>query len=152
MNFRAIVRADNFKEYPFSIHAENIEDAKRIVQDKLKLKYPELSVLSIRFEYHIDIKAPFKVGDKVKCVATKEQLDNLCIRDFNYKPNDVFTIARVFQLVSGESHYGVKIEGSSYIFDDFMFRKVEEPKVKEMTVKEIEEKLGYSIKVVKEKI
>lgn len=152
MNFRAMVRADNFKEYPFSIHAESIEDAKRIVQDKLKLKYPELSVISIHFECHVDMKAPFKVGDKVKCVATKEQLDNLHICNFSYKPNDVFTIARVFQLVSGESHYDVRIEGCPYIFDDFMFKKVEEPKVKEMTVKEIEEKLGYSIKVVKEKI
>lgn len=148
MNFKVMVRADNFREYLFNINAESIEDAKRIAQDRFKRKYPELSVLSIDFNCRVHIKAPFKVGDKVKCVATRKQLADISIREFGYKPNDVFIIERVFQRVDGESHYNVKIEGFGYIFDDFMFRKVEEPK--EMTVKEIETKLGYSIKVVKE--
>lgn len=148
-NFKAKVKANNFKEYPFSIHANNIEDAKRIIQGRLRNRYPELSIISINFEYHVEVEAPFKVGDKVKCVATEAELEEICISDFNYNPDDVFTIKNISKW-NGDDHYHLSIEGSSYIFDDFMFRKVEEPKVKEMTVKEIEEKLGYSIKVVKE--
>ena len=148
-NFKAKVRANNFKEYPFSIHANNIEDAKKIIQNKLNRKYPELSVISINFEYHVEVEAPFKVGDKVKCVATKAELEDIGIRIFDYHPDDVFTIKNISKW-GGDDHYHLSIEGSSYVFDDFMFRKVEEPKVKEMTIKEIEEKLGYSIKVVKE--
>lgn len=148
-NFKAKVKANNFREYPFSIHAESIEDAKRIVQDKLKLKYPELSIISIDFECQVDVEAPFKVGDKVKCVATKAELEKICIHYFKYSPDDIFTIENIYK-DNWNDHYDLSIEGTSYLFDDFMFRKVEEPKVKEMTVKEIEEKLGYSIKVVKE--
>ena len=148
-NYKAKVRANNFKEYSFSIHADNIEEATRIVQDRLKRSYPELSVISINFEYHVEVEAPFKVGDKVKCVATEAELGEICIRYFNYNPDDVFTVKNISKW-SGDDHYHLSIEGSAYVFDDFMFRKVEEPKVKEMTVKEIEEKLGYSIKVVKE--
>ena len=148
-NFKAKVKANNFKEYPFSIHAKNIEDAKRIIQGRLRDRYPELSIISIDFECHVEVEAPFKVGDKVKCVATKAELEEISIRYFNYNPDDVFTIKNISKW-DGSDHYNLLIEGSSYVFDDFMFRKVEEPKVKEMTVKEIEEKLGYSIKVVKE--
>ena len=148
-NFKAKVKANNFKEYPFSIHADNIEEATRIAQDKLKRSYPELSIISIDFECHVEVEAPFKVGDKVKCVATKAELEEISIRYFNYHPDDVFTIKRISKW-GCDDHYHLSIEGSSYVFDDFMFRKVEEPKVKEMTIKEIEEKLGYSIKVVKE--
>ena len=148
-NYKAKVRANNFKEYSFNIHADNIESATRMAQDRLKRKCPELSVISINFEYHVEVEAPFKVGDKVKCVATKAELEEICIRYFNYNPDDVFTIKNISKW-DGSDHYNLLIEGSSYVFDDFMFRKVEEPKVKEMTVKEIEEKLGYSIKVVKE--
>ena len=149
-NFKAKVKANNFKEYPFSIQANNIEDAKRIIQDRLSRKYPELSILSIDFECHVEVEAPFKVGDKVKCVATKAELEEICISYFNYHPDDVFTIKNISKWSDEDDHYHLSIKGSSYVFDDFMFRKVEEPKVKEMTVKEIEEKLGYSIKVVKE--
>ena len=148
-NFKAKVKANNFKEYPFSIHANNIEDAKRIVQDRLSRKYPELSIISIDFECQVDVEAPFKVGDKVKCVATKAELEEISIRFFDCHPDDVFTIKSISKW-AGDDHYNLTIKGSSYVFDDFMFRKVEEPKVKEMTIKEIEEKLGYSIKVVKE--
>ena len=148
-NFKAKVKANNFKEYPFSIHANNTEDAKRIIQGRLRDRYPELSIISIDFECHVEVEAPFKVGDKVKCVATKAELEDIGIHIFDYHPDDVFTIKNISKW-SGDDHYHLSIEDSSYVFDDFMFRKVEEPKVKEMTVKEIEEKLGYSIKVVKE--
>ena len=148
-NFKAKVKANNFKEYPFSIHANNIEDAKRIIQGRLRDRYPELSIISIDFECHVEVEAPFKVGDKVKCVATKAELEEICIHCFNYHPDDIFTIKSISKW-AGDNHYNLTVEGSSYIFDDFMFRKVEEPKVKEMTIKEIEEKLGYSVKVVKE--
>lgn len=149
-NFKAKVKANNFKEYPFSIHANNIEDAKIIIQDRLSRKYPELSIISIDFECHVEVEAPFKVGDKVKCVATKAELEEVGISCFKYRPDDVFTIKSISKWVAGDDHYHLSIEDSAYVFDDFMFRKVEEPKVKEMTIKEIEEKLGYSIKVVKE--
>lgn len=150
-NFKAKVRANNFKEYSFSIHANNIEDAKRIIQGRLRDRYPELSIISIDFECHVEVEAPFKVGDKVKCVATKAELEEIGISCFKYRPDDIFTIKSISKWgASSDDHYHTSIKGSSYIFDDFMFRKVEEPKVKEMTVKEIEEKLGYSIKVVKE--
>lgn len=149
-NFKAKVKANNFKEYPFSIHANNIEDAKRIVQDRLSRKYPELSIVSIDFECQVDVEAPFKVGDKVKCVATKAELEEISICCFKYSSDSIFTIKNISKWCEEDDHYHVSIKGSSYVFDDFMFRKVEEPKVKEMTVKEIEEKLGYSIKVVKE--
>ena len=148
-NFKAKVKANNFKEYPFSIHANNIEDAKRIIQGRLRDRYPELSIISIDFECHVEVEAPFKVGDKVKCVATKAELEEIGISCFKYHPDDIFTIKSISKW-NGADHYHLSIEGSPYVFDDFMFRKVEEPKVKEMTVKEIEEELGYSIKVVKE--
>lgn len=148
-NFKAKVKANNFKEYPFSIHANNIEDAKRIIQGRLRDRYPELSIISIDFECHVEVEAPFKVGDKVKCVATKAELEEIGIHIFDYHPDDVFTVKSISKW-GCDDHYNLSIKDCSYIFDDFMFRKVEEPKVKEMTVKEIEEKLGYSIKVVKE--
>lgn len=147
-NFKAKVKANNFKEYPFSIHANNIEDAKRIIQGRLRDRYPELFIISIDFECHVEIEAPFKVGDKVKCVATRAELEDIGIRIFDYHPDDVFTIKNISKV--SDDHYNLSIKDCSYIFDDFMFRKVEEPKAKEMTIKEIEEKLGYSIKVVKE--
>lgn len=86
----------------------------------------------------------FKKGDMVRlCYVEQMDLNNGLILGKIYKINEVDS-GNDLNYQIGNCHDWV------YEFQLVLAKKYEEPK-KDMTISEIEEKLGYKIKVVKEK-